>query len=62
MIPLFDATQELSKQIDDYTGTYEPDDQMEWNLVLGEIKSFIEVRPWFWFHTSELRYVTFTHL
>ncbi|KAK7491648.1 hypothetical protein BaRGS_00017101 [Batillaria attramentaria] len=37
-----DLVRELSKQIDDYTGTYEPDDQMEWNLVLGEIKSFIE--------------------
>jgi hypothetical protein len=33
----------LSKQIDDYTGTYEPEDHMEWNLVLGEIKAFIEV-------------------
>ena len=40
---LFDISQqELSKQIDDYTGTYEAEDQMEWNLVLGEIKSFIE--------------------
>ncbi|XP_070182651.1 protein SCAI-like isoform X2 [Littorina saxatilis] len=37
-----DLVRELSKQIDDYTGTYEPDDQMEWNLVLGEIKAFIE--------------------
>ncbi|XP_025112792.1 protein SCAI-like isoform X2 [Pomacea canaliculata] len=37
-----DLVRELAKQIDDYTGTYEPDDQMEWNLVLGEIKSFIE--------------------
>lgn len=35
--------QELTKQIDDYTSTYEPEDQMEWNLVLGEIKAFIEV-------------------
>lgn len=37
-----DLVRELAKQIDDYTTTYEPDDQMEWNLVLGEIKSFIE--------------------
>ena len=35
--------QELAKQIDDYTGTYEPEDHMEWNLVLAEIKAFIEV-------------------
>ena len=39
--------QELAKQIDDYTGTYEPEDQMEWNLVLGEIKAFIEVSKCF---------------
>ena len=39
----FGLFQELAKQIDDYTGTYEPEDQMEWNLVLGEIKAFIEV-------------------
>ncbi|GIY08979.1 protein SCAI [Caerostris extrusa] len=32
----------LAKQIDDYTSTYEPEDQLEWSLVLGEIKSFIE--------------------
>ncbi|KAJ8299935.1 hypothetical protein KUTeg_021454 [Tegillarca granosa] len=37
-----DLVRELAKQIDDYTSTYEPEDQMEWNLVLGEIKSFIE--------------------
>lgn len=35
--------QELAKQIDDYSATYEPDDQLEWSLVLSEIKSFIEV-------------------
>ena len=34
---------ELAKQIDDYTTTYEPDDQLEWSLVLGEIRAFIEV-------------------
>ncbi|BFZ05585.1 hypothetical protein BsWGS_08624 [Bradybaena similaris] len=37
-----DLVRELAKQIDDYTGTYQPEDQMEWNLVLGEIKAFIE--------------------
>lgn len=25
----------------DYTSTYEPDDQMEWSVVLQEIKSFV---------------------
>jgi len=40
---LFDLFKELTKQIDDYTGTYEPEDHMEWNLVLAEIKAFIEV-------------------
>lgn len=34
--------QELSKQIDEYTTTYEPEDQVEWSLVLAEIKSFID--------------------
>lgn len=34
--------QELDKQIVDYTSTYEPDDQLEWSLVLEEIKSFIK--------------------
>lgn len=37
-----DLVRELSKNIDEYTATYEPDDQMEWYLVLGEIKAFIE--------------------
>lgn len=35
--------QELSKQIEDYIATYQPKDELEWTLVLGEIKSFIEV-------------------
>lgn len=38
-----DLVRELAKQIDDYTATYEPEDQLEWSLVLGEIKSFIDV-------------------
>lgn len=32
---------ELDRHIADYTSTYEPDDQIEWSLVLDEIKSFI---------------------
>ena len=27
---------------DEYTSTYEPEDQLEWSLVLGEIKVFVE--------------------
>ena len=38
----FFPVQELSKYVDEYTTTYEPDDQLEWSLVLGEIKSFLE--------------------
>ncbi len=37
-----DLVRELAKHIDEYTATYEPDDQLEWSLVLSEIKSFIE--------------------
>ncbi|XP_014285736.1 protein SCAI isoform X2 [Halyomorpha halys] len=37
-----DLVMELDKQIVDYTSTYEPDDQLEWSLVLDEIKSFIK--------------------
>ncbi|TRY63940.1 hypothetical protein TCAL_10957 [Tigriopus californicus] len=37
-----DLVRELAKHIDEYTATYEPDDQLEWSLVLGEIKGFIE--------------------
>lgn len=33
---------ELDKQIADYTSTYEPEDQLEWSLVLDEIKGFIK--------------------
>lgn len=33
--------QELDLQIVTYTSTYEPDDQMEWSVVLQEIKSFV---------------------
>lgn len=36
------SMQELDKQIVDYTSTYVPDDQLEWSLVLEEIKSFIK--------------------
>ena len=37
-----DLVRELSKHIDEYTATYEPEDQLEWSLVLSEIKAFID--------------------
>lgn len=37
-----DLVMELDKQIADYTSTYEPEDQLEWTVVLEEIKSFIK--------------------
>ena len=37
-----DLVRELAKHIDEYTATYEPDDQLEWSMVLSEIKAFIE--------------------
>lgn len=33
---------ELEKQIQEYTTTYEPEDHLEWSLVLEEIKGFIK--------------------
>ncbi|XP_017862424.1 PREDICTED: protein SCAI isoform X2 [Drosophila arizonae] len=33
---------ELEKQIQEYTNTYEPEDHLEWSLVLEEIKGFIK--------------------
>ena len=37
-----DLVRELSKHIDEYTATYEPEDQLEWSLVLAEVKAFVE--------------------
>ena len=37
-----DLARELAKNIDEYVNTYEPEDQLEWNMVLGEVKGFIE--------------------
>lgn len=33
---------ELSRQIDDYVKTYDPEDQLEWQLVKNEINDFID--------------------
>lgn len=35
--------QDLGKQIDDYTSTYQPEDQNEWKTVLSEIREFEDV-------------------
>ena len=37
-----DLIKELSKQIDDYVKIYDPEDQLEWQLVKNEINDFIE--------------------
>lgn len=37
-----DLVRELARHIDEYTASYEPDDQLEWALVLAEIKAFID--------------------
>jgi hypothetical protein len=39
----FFLQQDLGKQIDDYTSTYQPEDQSEWKTVLSEIREFEDV-------------------
>lgn len=36
---------ELDKQILEYGATYDPDDQLEWSLVVDEVKAFIQAEP-----------------
>ncbi|KAM3968793.1 protein SCAI [Aphomia sociella] len=36
---------ELDRQIIEYGNTYDPDDQMEWTLVVDEVKAFIHAEP-----------------
>lgn len=38
-----ELVRELSRQIDEYVKAYDPDDSLEWQLVLNEISTFIEV-------------------
>ncbi|XP_035684793.1 protein SCAI-like [Branchiostoma floridae] len=40
-----DLVRELSKQIQDYGSTYDPGDQLEWSLVLGEVQAFLDAEP-----------------
>lgn len=37
-----DLIRELGRQIDDYVKIYDPEDQLEWQLVKNEINDFIE--------------------
>jgi hypothetical protein len=38
-----ELVRELTRQIDEYVKAYDPDDSLEWQLVLNEISSFIDV-------------------
>ena len=40
---ILELVRELSRHIDDYVKAYDPDDSLEWQLVLNEISAFIEV-------------------
>ncbi|XP_056011252.1 protein SCAI-like isoform X6 [Ostrea edulis] len=39
-----DLERDLGKQIDDYTSTYQPEDQSEWKTVLSEIREFEDLK------------------
>ena len=39
---LRELIRELSKQIDEYVKTYDPPDQLEWQMVKNEINDFID--------------------
>lgn len=38
-----ELVRELSRQIDEYVKAYDPDDSLEWQLVLNEISTFIDI-------------------
>ncbi|CAF3820129.1 unnamed protein product [Adineta steineri] len=38
-----ELVRELNRQIDEYVKAYDPDDSLEWQLVLNEISSFIDI-------------------
>lgn len=38
-----ELVREFTRQIDEYVKIYDPDDSLEWQLVLNEITSFIEI-------------------
>lgn len=37
-----DLTKDLGRHIDDYVKTYDPEDQLEWQMVKNEINDFIQ--------------------
>ena len=37
-----DLIKDLQKHIEDYSSIYEPEDRLEWQLVVSEVKSFLE--------------------
>ncbi|CAF0939890.1 unnamed protein product [Didymodactylos carnosus] len=38
-----ELVRELNRQVDEYVKSYDPDDRLEWQLVLNEITTFIDV-------------------
>ncbi|XP_061933334.1 protein SCAI isoform X3 [Apis cerana] len=56
-----ELVQELDAQIADYTSTYEPEDQLEWNLVLDEIKAFVKAESTVGVVHSDTNPVILTH-
>ncbi|CAM4744582.1 unnamed protein product [Rotaria magnacalcarata] len=38
-----ELVRELSRQIDEYVKAYDPDDSLEWQLVLNEVSTFIDI-------------------
>ena len=37
-----DLIKDLQKHIEDYSSIYEPEDRLEWQLVVSEVKAFLE--------------------
>ncbi|XP_071801789.1 protein SCAI-like [Asterias amurensis] len=56
-----ELTKELSKNVDEYKGHYDSEDQMEWALVLGEIEAFTEADNIITVLDSNSRAVTLTY-
>ncbi|XP_060809773.1 protein SCAI [Amyelois transitella] len=52
---------ELDRQIIEYGNTYDPDDQMEWIVVVDEVKAFIQAEPVVTVHHPDNFTVIFSH-
>ncbi|XP_007907722.1 protein SCAI [Callorhinchus milii] len=57
-----DIVKELSDEIDDYTHRFNSEDQLEWNLVLQEVSSFIEADPVLIFTEENTLFITSNRL